>query len=360
VSELIDPISESWDMPLVQQSFAPDDARIILSIPIVEQSEDYLAWHLDKKGVFSVKSAYKLHVDLMQRENRPNSDPHPEQLIWKRLWKMNCPPKVLHFLWRFCHNSHPLYMNIERRGVDLNTRCTVCCRNFEDGSHLFIQCKEVKKMWRALKLEDVRLRLCECANPLQVMEYLQSIPNDMCMKGVALLWCWWQERNKINHEEQRHSVSDFQFLIQRHVEEWKSICIDKKVTSTVEKKSWLPPPDDMVKINFDGAFSEEAQSGGWGAIGRDAAGEPVFAVAGRVNAASEALQSELLALVNVIPVAENLGIGRVVFSTDCLVLKQAMETNSYDLSRLGPLFLHAKFLLSMSFVQFSFEYVSRL
>jgi hypothetical protein len=52
VSELIDPISESWDMPLVQQSFAPDDARIILSIPIVEQSEDYLAWHLDKKGVF--------------------------------------------------------------------------------------------------------------------------------------------------------------------------------------------------------------------------------------------------------------------------------------------------------------------
>jgi hypothetical protein len=61
------------------------------------------------------------------------------------------------------------------------------------------------------------------------------------MKGVALLWCWWQERNKINHEEQRHSVSDFQFLIQRHVEEWKSICIDKKVTSTVEKKSWLPP-----------------------------------------------------------------------------------------------------------------------
>jgi ribonuclease HI len=116
----------------------------------------------------------------------------------------------------------------------------------------------------------------------------------------------------------------------------------------------------MVKINFDGAFSKEAQSGGWGSIGRVAAGEPVFAVAGRVNAASEALQSELLALVNVIPVAENLGIGRVVFSTDCLVLKQAMETNSYDLSRLGPLFLHAKFLLSMSFVQFSFEYVSRL
>jgi ribonuclease HI len=115
----------------------------------------------------------------------------------------------------------------------------------------------------------------------------------------------------------------------------------------------------MVKINFDGAFSEEAQSGGWGAIGRDAAGEPVFAVAGRVNAASEALQSELLALVNVIPVAENLGIGRVVFSTDYLVLKQAMETNSYDLSRLGSVFLHAKLLLSTSFIQFSFEYVSK-
>lgn len=92
-----------------------------------------------------------------------------------------------------------------------------------------------------------------------------------------------------------------------------------------------------------------------GTIARDSSGDPVFAAAGRVNAASEALQSELLALVNVILVAENLGIGPVVFWTDCLVLKQIMETNAFDYSRLGPLMLHAKFLLSTSFIQVQFE-----
>jgi hypothetical protein len=41
---------------------------------------------VDKKAVFFwVKSAYKLHDDVLQRESRPNFDPQPEQLIWKRL-----------------------------------------------------------------------------------------------------------------------------------------------------------------------------------------------------------------------------------------------------------------------------------
>jgi hypothetical protein len=88
-------------------------------------------------------------------------------------------------------------------------------------------------------------------------------------------------------------------------------------------------------------------------------GDPIFAATGRVSVVSEALQTKLLALVNVIPIAESQRISRVIFSTDCLVLKQAMESSTYDYSRLGPLLLHAKFLLSTSFHLFSFEFVPR-
>jgi hypothetical protein len=51
--------------------------------------------------------------------------------------------------------------------------------------------------------------------------------------------------------------------------------------------------------------------------------------------------------------------GRIILSTDCLVLKQAMETSSHDLSRLGPMLLHDKFLLRTSFLSYSIEYVPR-
>jgi ribonuclease HI len=117
---------------------------------------------------------------------------------------------------------------------------------------------------------------------------------------------------------------------------------------------------DNIKINLDGAFREDTHSGGWGAIARDSAGDTVFAAAGRVSVAADALHTELLALVNVIPIAESQGIGKIISSTDCLVLKQAMETSSYDFSSLGQLLLHAKFMLSTSFIQSIFEYVPRI
>jgi hypothetical protein len=57
--------------------------------------------------------------------------------VFGKLWKLQCPPKVHHFLWRFAHNSHPLYMNIARKGVQLDTRCAICNTLFEDGGICF-------------------------------------------------------------------------------------------------------------------------------------------------------------------------------------------------------------------------------
>jgi hypothetical protein len=179
------------------------------------------------------------------------------------------------------------------------------------------------------------------------------------MQGVALLWCLWQERNKVNHQECRLSISEFKFMLERHTDEWKSLNKKSQQSQCGEKRCWQPPPVDTIKINLDGAFREDTHSGGWGAIARDSAGDTVFAAAGRVSVAADALHTELLALVNVIPIVESQGIWKIIFSTDCLVLKQAMETSSYDFSSLGQLLLHPKFTLSTSFIQSSFEYSSQ-
>jgi hypothetical protein len=70
MTKLIDPITNSWDVGLVKQTFLPEDAHIILQIPIQEHKEDFIARHFDKKGIFSVKSAYKVAVDSRDRESR--------------------------------------------------------------------------------------------------------------------------------------------------------------------------------------------------------------------------------------------------------------------------------------------------
>jgi hypothetical protein len=72
VSDLIDPVSGTWDEQLVMDTFWPEDAHIILAIPTDPQMEDWPAWHYDSKGLFSVKSAYKLAVQI--RDSKLNKD----------------------------------------------------------------------------------------------------------------------------------------------------------------------------------------------------------------------------------------------------------------------------------------------
>ena len=60
VEELIDPVTGKWDEELVKQTFWPQDVDVILSTPVHADLEDVAAWHNDKRGIFSVKSAYKV------------------------------------------------------------------------------------------------------------------------------------------------------------------------------------------------------------------------------------------------------------------------------------------------------------
>jgi hypothetical protein len=79
---------------------------------------------------------------------------------------------------------------------------------------MYLSCKEVKERLCVLGMEDIRIRLCDCNYPLEFLSPLFSLPKEQCMKGVTLLWCWWQERNKANHQERRLSMEGFRFQVQ--------------------------------------------------------------------------------------------------------------------------------------------------
>jgi hypothetical protein len=135
----------------------------ILAIPVCTEHADVVAWHFDTKGVFSVKSAYHVLEDEMERdrrtqrgENSCSRSDNDAPSIWKRIWELNCQPKVCLFIWRLAHNSLPLKMKIKSRNIDLDTRCPVCCRYDEDGGHCFLKCKYIRHCWNESQLEDFR------------------------------------------------------------------------------------------------------------------------------------------------------------------------------------------------------------
>lgn len=65
VLELIDPQHNCWKRQVVQQIFQPEEANLILQIPLqVYHQQDQLVWSLEKKGGFAVKTAYQLAYSI--------------------------------------------------------------------------------------------------------------------------------------------------------------------------------------------------------------------------------------------------------------------------------------------------------
>jgi hypothetical protein len=168
VDELMDPINGGWDEQLVRDTFWVEDAVAILSIPMGVETPDWLAWHFDSKGQFSVRSAYKLAVQTRDNEagrtaevsvGGGTTDP---QFPWHKIWQMKVPNKVQMFLWRLIHNSLPVRNNLKRRKVKTKTVCPMCKRLDEDCGHVFFKCKKARECWRELQLEDARCCLASC------------------------------------------------------------------------------------------------------------------------------------------------------------------------------------------------------
>jgi hypothetical protein len=201
VNELIDPTTGQWDVQLVTEIFWKIDADVILATPIRDDFEDFIAWHYDAKGIFSVKSAYKLYVQARDGPQQSTSGDLANTLQWENIWKLSTTPKIKQFVWRFAHNSLPLRMNIKRRGMECDTKCVCCQRLDEDGAHLFLRCKEAKKIWRELKIEEERLILCECRDAKEVVHQMLNMREGKAVLISCLLWRWWTYRNKINAKD---------------------------------------------------------------------------------------------------------------------------------------------------------------
>lgn len=219
VDELIDPYTGQWDEQLVRQTFWPQDVGQILSIPIHVDMDDVIAWHYDTRGIFSVRSAYKVqraHEKRISKRGTSSSSSGTEldNSMWKKLWKLNCPGKMKHHLWRMAHNSLAIMKELVRRGMVLDTKCVLCNRYDEDGAHLFFKCKCARYVWAALGLDNHRSILSEKMSPLDVVKYILILKEEVQIIIVSFLWLWWQERNRVRQGDQRRSVDEISFLCQ--------------------------------------------------------------------------------------------------------------------------------------------------
>jgi ribonuclease HI len=104
------------------------------------------------------------------------------------------------------------------------------------------------------------------------------------------------------------------------------------MNQSLVRKSWKPPPDNTVKLNCDGAFSRGNRTGGWGFVIREWDGGVISADYGKLDKVGEAFHAEIIACLQGLQRAVDLGVQRVILETDSSMVVQAVKSMDYDLS----------------------------
>ena len=129
VNQLMQPDGVGWNTELIYQLFYRFDADEICSIKLPRSGgSDVLAWHYEKSGVFSVRSAYRLAVSIQNHSNTTTSSSSGEaddRSIWDIIWKAKVPEKVKVFRWRVATGTLATKRNKWKRTLEADNTCNM-------------------------------------------------------------------------------------------------------------------------------------------------------------------------------------------------------------------------------------------
>nr|GEX03166.1 hypothetical protein [Tanacetum cinerariifolium] len=116
-------------------------------------------------------------------------------------WNKAIPIKINVFLWRLLLNKLATRINLDRRGIDLDsTLCPLCMEDVETANHLFFSCDIASALWNKFA-SWWQLDIPMCANIgdwygwLDSLQYSNKSKAFIAGAGSTLLWCIWKFRN---------------------------------------------------------------------------------------------------------------------------------------------------------------------
>lgn len=93
VSDLLCPISNTWDRDKIQQYLPQYEEHILSIVTSSAPSQDCIAWLLDKSGEYTTKTGYGVGLKLSFDEASPTT------FDWlKHIWNVKTSPKIKDFL----------------------------------------------------------------------------------------------------------------------------------------------------------------------------------------------------------------------------------------------------------------------
>ena len=183
-----------WIGEMIDKVFWPVDRDLVWGIPLsAGRRDDILVWHYDHKGIYSVRSGYR--IEMEERRLAGCSNRNNLEVWWNKLWGLNVPSKIKIHVWRAFHEALPVRSHLCRRGNNVDQWCSGCQKSVEDCTHSLLLCVEAKEMW-----EETILWPVLNAFPGGPFSSLCSFVSDRSNReelGIfcMLVWSLWVDRN---------------------------------------------------------------------------------------------------------------------------------------------------------------------
>ncbi|KAM6559851.1 hypothetical protein CsatA_029090 [Cannabis sativa] len=137
------PDSRQWDLELIEDLLDSRDVELIKQVPLsVSLRSDSWYWNKDLASFFTVKSSYN-HLQTVNGSWNSSM----EDDVWKMLWKIKAPPKVLHFAWKALSGRLPTRTQLYSKHVPVALHCVLCNYGEESIFHVLVQCSFAHSCW---------------------------------------------------------------------------------------------------------------------------------------------------------------------------------------------------------------------
>lgn len=254
--------NQRWNIPEDLHQLYPNLRSIVSKVTLANLSKsDALVWKHSAPGDLTLKDAYafKKHV-------------FPKILWAKHIWSKDIPPSKSLVVWRLMLNKLPTDDNLDSRGCQIPSVCSMCMNQVETSFHLFFDCPYAIVLWKWLSFT--------LNKPLQFnnIEDIWSLCNKrMSSQSKVVINAIWYARNQFRFNDKKISwrtsianIISSTSLAENITNATASSCLQeftfiKKFNINIHPPKapqiyeviWQPPIHHWVKGNTDGASNPQ-------------------------------------------------------------------------------------------------------
>lgn len=303
------------------------DQQCILNTIIGEENEeDSLYWGMESSGEYSVRSAYRL-IQAQKGLWRLSDS----SSVWRDIWRIKAPPKVLNLIWRALSNCLPTKTNLQAKHVPVTAMCPICGGEEETVLHALVVRPLTNSCWHRRDRTYQGVDADSFGGWLKLT--LDRSKKEDHAEIVSLCWSIWNARNQFVWDNKKASVDGLLASMRQYLVEWSNTqkfstqALYQFVEHGDGARVWVRPKIGAVKVTVDAATFAENSSYGIGVLARNDTGEVIYGRSELFRGNVRPDFAEAMAVKAALSWCKVSKGQEMVVETDCLSVVQAIRSS---------------------------------